>query len=195
MNPENAMISTLIELPTVRQRALPTTVEQYHALWEAGLIPENVELLEGVIVEKMSKSPLHSSVLQKMLRRLQALRGERYDVRQEQPITCLRSEPEPDLALVAISPDDYATGHPETAELVIEIAVSSVEIDRRKAAIYAGVGVREYWIVLPETCQIEVQTHPTDSGYSTLTVFELGQTARSETLPAFSVDLDSLFPR
>ena len=189
------MISSLLELPTVKQRALPTTVEQYHALWQQGLIAENVELLEGVIVEKMSKSPLHSSVLQKMLRRLQAIRGEKYEVRPEQPITCRRSEPEPDLALVALSPDDYATGHPRTAELVVEIAVSSVEIDRRKAMIYAEAGVHEYWIVLPEERQIEVYTRLTQGRYDVQHVFVEGQTACSETLPGFSVEVAGLFPR
>lgn len=189
------MISSLLELPTVKQRALPTTVEQYHALWQQGLIAENVELLEGVIVGKMPKSPLHSSVLQMMLHRLQAIRGEKYDVRVEQPITCRRSEPEPDLALVAVSPNYYATGHPQTAELVVEIAVSSVEIDRRKAMIYAEAGVREYWIVLPESWQIEVYTRLTGGKYEAQNVFTEGQSACSEILPEFSVEVDALFPR
>ena len=189
------MISTLLELPTVKQRALPTTVEQYHALAKQGLIMEDAELLEGVIVEKMPKSPLHSSVLQMMLHRLQAMRGEKYDIRQEQPITCRRSEPEPDLALVTRSPNCYATGHPETAELVVEIAVSSVEIDRRKAMIYAEASVREYWIVLAESRQIEVYTRLTQGRYDVQRLFVEGQTADSEVLPEFSVEVGGLFPR
>ena len=44
------------------ERGLPVTVEQYHALFAQGLIAKNTELLEGTILEKMSKSPLHSSV-------------------------------------------------------------------------------------------------------------------------------------
>lgn len=173
---------------------MPMTVEQYHLLAEAGLIAENVELLDGIVVEKMPKSPLHSSVLQKMLRRLQAIRGEKYEVRPEQPITCRLSEPEPDLALVLLSPDDYATEHPQTAELVIEIAVSSVEVDRRKAAIYAEAGVKEYWIVLPETRQIEVHSELHNEGYGAVAVFQEGQTARSAILPEFSVEVAGLFP-
>ena len=177
------------------ERAMPITVEQYQALYAQGLIPENVELLEGIIVEKMPKSPLHSSLLMKLLRKLQAVMGERFVVRPEQPITCRRSEPEPDLALVTVSPDDYTSGHPRTAELVIEIAVSSTEIDRRKAAIYAEAGVREYWIVLPETRQIEVHTNLTQSRYFVQRIFTEGQTAFSEVLPAFRVELSGLFPR
>ncbi len=189
------MISALLESPEVMQRALPTTVEQYHALAQLGLIAENAELLEGLIVEKMPKFPLHSSVLLKLLKRLQAIRGENYDVRPEQPITCRRSEPEPDLALVTASPDDYASGHPQTAQLVIEIAVSSVEIDRRKAAIYAEAGVGEYWIVLPETRQIEVHSRLTNGSYARLQRFEEGQTACSEIAPEIRVEVAEILPR
>ena len=58
----NMMPAMLLEEPTIMERAMPITVEQYHALFAQGLIPEKVELLEGIIVEKMSKSPLHSFV-------------------------------------------------------------------------------------------------------------------------------------
>ena len=115
-------------------------------------------------------------------------------MRQEQPITCETSEPEPDLALVEAKPDDYASGHPTTAELVIEITISSASIDRHKAAIYAGAGVREYWIVLPESRQIEQHTALVNAEYTLRRLFLAGQTVRSEVLPAFQVDLDELFP-
>lgn len=177
------------------ERALPTTVEQYHALHTQGLIAEDVELLEGIIVEKMPKSPLHAYVLLFLLKLLQDVAAVGYHVRPEQPITCQRSEPEPDLAVVRGKPSDYLHAHPQTAELIIEIAVSSVEIDRRKAAIYAEAGVREYWIVLPETCQIEVHTTPMQTRYAVRRIFTEGQTAASEVLPAFQVELTDLFPR
>ena len=189
------MAPTLLEDPAIRQRAFAFTVAQYHALAEQGLISERVELLEGIIVEKMSKSPLHSSVAQKLARRLRAAAGEQLDVRQEQPITCETSEPEPDLALVAASPDDYAEGHPTTAVLVIEIAVSSAEVDRRKVTIYAAAGVTEYWIVLPDTRQIETYTGLVNGQYTVRRLFSAGENVRAEVLPAFQVQLDELFPR
>ena len=189
------MAPVLLDVPSIRQRALPLTVAQYHALGEQGLITEQVELLDGVVVEKMSKSPLHSSVAQKLLRKLRAAAKGNFDVRQEQPITCETSEPEPDLALVEAREDDYADGHPTTAKLVIEVAVSSAEIDRQKATIYAAAGVREYWIVLPETRQIEVHSGLLGGAYTVHRIFSEGQTAASETLPDFDVELVALFPR
>jgi len=38
----------------------PLSVEAYHVLGEARLIPERTELLYGFVYHKMSKSPLHS---------------------------------------------------------------------------------------------------------------------------------------
>lgn len=190
------MPAMLLEEPTLMERAQPITVEQYHTLYAQGLIAENVELLEGLIVEKMPKSPLHSSTIQRLRRKLQAVISETHDIRQEQPITLGRSEPEPDLALVDFSPDDYASGHPKTAEIVIEVAISSVGIDRRKIAIYAEAGVREYWIILPETRQIEVYTNLTAAGrYAVQRVLADEQTASSEVLPAFQIEPAALFPR
>ena len=143
------MVSDLIDTPTVRQRALPITAEQYHALGRQGLLTERVELLEGMIVEKMPKSPLHIFLVLAFFELLQKAVGVSLHVRSEQPLACQRSEPEPDVSVVRGKKEDYLAAIPQTAELVVEIAVSSADIDRRKATIYAEAGVREYWIVLP----------------------------------------------
>ena len=50
-----SMAPALLDIPSIRERALPLTVAQYHALGAQSLIPEQVELLDGLIVEKMSK--------------------------------------------------------------------------------------------------------------------------------------------
>ena len=59
------------------------------------------------------------------------------------------SEPLPDVCVVAGNVSDFDHRHPSTAELVIEVAVTTAVADREKAAIYAEAGVKEYWIVLP----------------------------------------------
>ncbi len=60
---------------------------------------------------------------------------------------------------------DYFRAHPANAELIIEVATSSSEIDAEKAAIYAQANVREYWIVLPEEKRVEVYTQPVGREY------------------------------
>ena len=188
------MAPALLEDPAIRQRAFSFTVARYHTLGEQGLIPEQVELLEGVIIGKLPKSPLHSFLVMRLLKWLQKVIDSDRDVRVEQPITCRDSEPEPDLAVIRGQLEDYVQAHPHTAELVIEIAVSSAEIDRRKTAIYAAAEVVEYWIVLPEKHQIEVHTGLVNAQYTLRRLFSEGQTVQSEVLPAFQVDLDELFP-
>ena len=58
------------------------------------------------------------------------------------------SEPEPDIAIVTGTPRDYRDEHPTTAELVVEIADTTLAYDRaRKTALYAQAGIQEYWIL------------------------------------------------
>src|SRR5881628_31066 len=108
------------------------SVQDYHALTERGLIPEKTELLYGQVFHKMPKSPLHSLLLKKLLELLRRAVPAGLHVCQEHPITCAESEPEPDLSVVTGAAADYASEHPHTAELVIEVCVSSYEYDRGK---------------------------------------------------------------
>ena len=169
------------------------SVEQYHALEAAGLIAENVELLDGIVIEKMAKSALHSATIQRLLKSLRVVLPLTWDVRQEQPITTANSEPEPDLAVVLARADDYSGGHPTAAKLVIEVAISSAEFDYQKRAIYAAAGIYEYWIVLPELRAVEVYTEPVDSDYTRQQSFVEPQTLVCNQLPAFHLSLTDLF--
>ena len=88
-------------------------------------------------------------------------------VRIQSPFAALdTSEPEPDVAIVPTG--DYHREHPSEACLIIEVAQSSLRLDRgQKQRIYAQAGVPEYWIVnVPERC-IEVYTDLGREGYAT----------------------------
>jgi Uma2 family endonuclease len=81
-------------------------------------------------------------------------------------VTTIDSEPEPDVMVVRGAAQDFRSAHPATAELVIEVADSSLEIDRVKALIYAQVDVKEYWIVCPEEKRVEIFRQPGEEGYA-----------------------------
>lgn len=155
----------ILEEPSIRGAALPITVAQYHRLSADGIVPERTELLQGVIIEQMTKSPLHTFLVQRLAGWLVAAMPSGCFVRKEEPLTLADSEPEPDIAVVAGSPDDYRQSHPATARLVIEVAIATAGIDRAKAEVYAAAGVAEYWIVMPETRSIEIHREPSASGY------------------------------
>lgn len=168
-------MTTLLSHPAIRELALPISVEQYHRLGEAGIIAQRTELIQGVIFEKMIKSPEHTWIVQWLVESIGEQLGKNEHVRQEQPLTLAASEPEPDLAIVAGSKSDYRTEHPRTAELVVEVAITSEALDREKAADFASAGVVEYWLVLPKTKTVEVRRQPAAGEYQELQVFDTSE--------------------
>jgi Uma2 family endonuclease len=186
------MMTSVLEHAETRQAVYPVSVEFYHEAGRLGLIDEDVELLEGVLFTKMAKSPLHQFLARKLQRLLERVLPSGFFVDRDCPITCAQSEPEPDLAVFVGSVDDYARQHPTTAELVIEIAINTVQRDRSKAAIYAGAGVKEYWLVEPEAGTITVHAQPGQDGYASRRIFGANEAIASEVFPAFSVTLAEL---
>lgn len=171
----------------------PLDVKAYHALGELGLIPERTELLYGQVYYKMPESPLHRLLFMRLLQWLLPLVPAGMHVQPEKPIWCAGSEPEPDLSVIAGSVDDYAHEHPRTAELVIEVCVSSHEYDRSKLRAYASAGVKECWLVLAPEQQIEVHLQPQGGEYTETRLHGPGGSVTSTTVPQFTVDLVRLF--
>src|SRR5450432_2852718 len=114
----------------MRHQVAPISVATYHTMAAQGFVDRRTELLRGVIVEKMSRSPLHASIVRRLFRLLSQAAGPNDLVLKEDPITTIDSEPEPDIAVVSGHEADFAEMHPTTARLVVEVAVSSLEIDR-----------------------------------------------------------------
>ena len=181
----------ILERPDVRRRVAPLSVAGYHQLRDLGLVGAKTELLNGVIVEKMTKSPLHTFLAQRLHAWLAEGLPAGWQLRKEDPLTLASSEPEPDLALVAGSAETYRSHHPTTAELVVEVAVSSVEVDRAKADVYAEAGVAAYWLVLAEHRGVEVYSQPRANGYAC--VEALGSGDVLETWYGTRIPIDELF--
>ena len=173
----------------------PLSVTAYHVLGEAGLIPKNTELLYGFVYTKMPKSPLHAFLVVRLLRLLLSALPPTLHMRSEQPITCVDSEPEPDVSIVRGSEADFFANHPETAELVIEVCVTSHEYDRSKVRAYATAEVKECWLVLAPEKQIEVYRQPKDGQFTEHSVHGPGGTLTSAALPEFTLSLDAFFAK
>lgn len=171
----------------------PLSVEAYHALGQMGLIPEKTELICGQVFRKMPKSPRHRVLSQRLLRLLLALNPEGRFIWQEQPLTCAISEPEPDIAVIAGDEEEFRDRHPSTAELVIEVCVSSYEYDREKLGVYAAAGVKECWLVLAPEKRVEVYTNPLGDRYGQIQRIGPGGTLDSTMIAGFTVSLDRLF--
>jgi Uma2 family endonuclease len=173
----------------------PMSVAAYHALGEAGLIPKNTELLYGFVYRKMPKSPLHCYLLQKLLQLLSRVVPATCLLRSEQPITCADSEPEPDVSVVKGSIEDFRHEHPHSAELVIEICVTSREYDRSKLQAYATAGVKEVWLLLAPENLMEIHRQPANGKFTEQkTVGPAGQVVCAA-LPEFTLDLGAVFAK
>jgi Uma2 family endonuclease len=185
---------SILEKPSIRHAALRITVAQYHRLSEQAIISESTELLRGVIIEQMTKSPLHTYVVRLLVKWLESLGDATCHVRKEEPLTLSDSEPEPDVAVVVGTPEEYRTHHPCAAELVIEVAVATLELDRAKADVYAAAGMPEYWIVVPEERAVEIFRDPSPEGYRTSFRHTDPDTLlRSSRLPQACIRLAHLF--
>lgn len=185
-------MSSIIDSPEVREALVPMSVEFYLEASERGWLDEDMELLEGFPVRKMSQSPLHENLVDELLERLRSVMGEDRWVSKERPIQCAASLPEPDLAVFAGRRDFRSPGHPTTAELVIEVAVNTLDKDRRKAAIYAGAGVKEYWIVDPASRTFIVHRRPAPARYAEVRSSGAEEMVASLSVPGFTIAVGEL---
>jgi Uma2 family endonuclease len=191
------MINTVESAPVPLRGAplWPLSVAAYRALGEMGLIPKNTELLYGFVYTKISKSPLHSALLRRLKRKLEQALPPGYFIDSEQPLACEDSEPEPDIAVIRGSEDEFWHQHPGSAELVIEISISSHDYDRSKLRAYATAGVKECWLVLGPEKQIEVYRQPRNGQFMDHAIHGPGGALTSAVLPEFTLGLDGFFAK
>jgi Uma2 family endonuclease len=142
---------------------------EYERLVDLGIfVGERLELLDGVLVVREPQGSVHAAIATKVGRVLATAFGGRCHTRLHSPLALgEHSEPEPDVAVVAGEPEDYIVAHASTAALVVEVADSSLRLDRRfKAAVYARGGLREYWIVnlIDRVLEVHREPHPPADG-------------------------------
>jgi Uma2 family endonuclease len=142
------------------------SVEQYHDMINFGILTEDdpVELLEGILVEKMPKKPGHSGATRKARETLKRVVPPGWFVDSQEPITTEDSEPEPDLAVIRGKPEDFLAQHPKPQDVGMtgEIADSTLARDRgSKKKLYARANIPVYWIINLVERQVEVYTEPT----------------------------------
>ena len=186
----------VLEEPEVRQQMRPMSVAAYHRLVDLGELDERIELIEGFLVEKMSKSSLHTTVVRRLFKLLiRFCDPSKFEVIKEDPLTLDTSEPEPDIAVINGQDEEFEDGHPTSAVFVAEVAITSVGIDQLKANGYARAGIPEYWLIRPADREIDVYRDPSADGYDTLFTVNADEQLLSVALPDFSIKLADLLPK
>jgi Uma2 family endonuclease len=157
------------DAPVPPEKVRPLRREEYDRLVGLGMLRgEHVELLYGRLVRMSPQGEPHVFSVTRLNRLLVRALGDRADVRVQAPFGASDvSEPEPDIAIVPAG--DYLDEHPRRAFLLIEVADSSLQDDRRiKGPLYAAAGVPEYWIVDVAGRAVEVHRDPHGQGYATV---------------------------
>ncbi|HZQ36978.1 MAG TPA: Uma2 family endonuclease [Dehalococcoidia bacterium] len=174
------------------------TLDEYERMVDAGIFDEDehIELLDGKIVCMAAIGARHSVCVMDLHDWFyDRLRG-RAKVRTQNPIRLPpRASPEPDVALVRLRADNYRSGHPnpEDVLLVIEVADSSLAIDRyKKLLLYAAAGIPETWIFDLNADRALVHREPRDGVYTNVTVVERGGPLSPLAFPELALALDEL---
>ena len=93
-------------------------------------------------------NPPHAITLELVGEALRTAFGRGWRMRSQSPLILGQdTDPEPDFAVIAGTPRG-SSGHPTTADLLVEVADSSLSFDtNEKRLLYARAGIREYWVV------------------------------------------------
>ena len=181
------------------------TREEYYKMAEAGVFrpDEHVELIGGRIVTMSPQDSPHATALTLTAEELRTLFAAGYVVRRQLPLDLSpSSQPEPDIAVVRGNVRDYASAHPTTALLIVEVSESSLRFDRgEKASLYASAGIPEYWIVNLLDRRLEVYRDPVPMtgqpygyGYRTGTHYFAADTVTPLAAPQGLIKVADLLP-
>lgn len=140
------------------------TRAEYERLIEIGVFRpgEPVELLGGELMVSEPQGSAHYTAIGLVEDALRAALGPGWLVRSQGPVALTEdSEPEPDVAVIRGSRRDYSRAHPARPALVVEVAESSLSLDRQhKGSLYARGGVADYWILNLVDQVLEIYREP-----------------------------------
>ena len=173
------------------------SLQDYHQMIDTGLLDDRkVELLCGEIIEMSPEGVPHSSYCRETGEYLRRLLGDRAKISEAHPITLPNnSEPEPDIAIVKISPTLYRDRHPQVSDIfwLIEVSNSTLVKDLgMKKDIYTDAGISEYWVMNLRELVLVVFRDLTASGYQSETRFNSGLISPTA-FPDISIDVQQLF--
>jgi Uma2 family endonuclease len=164
------------------------TVAEWHRMGEAGLFGEDarMELLDGEVIEMSPIGSPHAACVGRLNVLLIRAVGHDGLIFPQNPVVLdPRSEPQPDMAVLAPRPDGYSRSHatsPETL-LLVEVSDTTLGFDlERKAPYYGRSGVWESWVVDLAGDRIVVHRGPGPAGYDHIESLHRGHDISIEAL-------------
>jgi Uma2 family endonuclease len=142
------------------------TRAEYDRLIEVGVFRpgDPVELLGGELVVAEPQSEAHYTAVGLVEDALKVAFGPGWLIRTQGPIALdEESEPEPDIAVAPGGRRDYSRQHPARPVLVVEVALSSLSLDRHhKGSLYSRARLQDYWILNLAERVLEVYREPVE---------------------------------
>lgn len=173
------------------------TSDEYEQMGVSGIFDEDdrVELLDGDIVEMSPLGSRHVRSVNRLTMLLAPALVGRAIVQVQSSLKLDRHwEPQPDVAVLRLREDDYVTGLPTGADvlLLVEVVDSSRAYDRAKLPAYARSGVPQVWFVDLQDQIVWSHTEPRDAEYRVVQPFRIGDSIRPEGFPDQVFSLDSI---
>ena len=173
----------------------PWTVAEIERLVEAGIVAENerFELIGGEIVPMNPKGAFHEGVKKELNRHWAKLLPPDLDMITETTFRLGAHDfLEPDfvfwpraLGITGLKPD--------VVQLVVEIADSSLAYDLgRKAALYAALGIADYWVINAQTLVTHIHREPSPNGFAQISDHAGDAVLTPKLLPGLAVRLTAL---
>ncbi|HQZ72235.1 MAG TPA: Uma2 family endonuclease [Anaerolineae bacterium] len=190
-----ADVAPSLALWLVRRRF---SIDDYYRMAESGVIApdERTELLDGQVVFQMTINARHAGCVNRLNQFLSRQLIDRAIVAVQNPLRLgPYSEPQPDIALLRPREDSYDRSHPhpEDVLLLIEVADSSLDLDRRvKMPLYAAAGIAEVWLIDLANDAVEVYRDPDARGYRQLQRSSRGSSLTALLLPDMQVGIDEV---
>jgi Uma2 family endonuclease len=170
------------------------TREECRFLAESGLIdPRRYTLIEGELIEKVSKNAPHMLAAMLLLEWLVGVFGMRRVLQEPSvhlaPQDTPFSDPEPDMAVLNRPfPELRRKAEPREILLLIEVSASTLHTDTgRKAALYARAGIADYWVLDMKGRRFLVHRDPVDGAYRQIAAFTEDEPVSPLTEPGASI--------
>jgi len=179
---------------------------EYNKLIEEDIFQpgERLELLAGQLVVREPQGTPHATGIRLVTRALRdVFQAGTWIVDMQLPVALdEESEPEPDVTVTAGDPRDFLPSHPARPVLVVEVAESSLALDREeKGSLYARAHVPEYWILNLRDRALEVyrEPHPDPSSphgwaYRSRQSLAAGEHVTPSAAPATRIAVANLLP-
>jgi Uma2 family endonuclease len=172
------------------------TCAEFHRFGDMGVFEgRRAMLIDGVIMEEGPMNPPHAMTLGLVGEALRVAFGVGWRVRGRSPLVLGQDlDPVPDLAVVPGKPRDYSD-HPASADLVIEVADSSLAFDtNQKRLLYARAGIRDFWVVDVNGRRLLVYRDPIGGDYATQQALEPADAVSPLAAPAAVIQVADLLP-